>query len=179
MIIQDKDPLLVEEHDPKLSFADKEAIKNENASRVARDILRTGGVTPPYTDKHAVTLVCLKNTIAEMPEINNLAIDDDITYFDLGLVWEASKLATPKAFGLINSDIVSDVIELCEIAAEEQVQKWRADLAQLIDTQLSETIYELEILFDHGQKVSKLKITRSSSFWPAILLAPVRRIKEK
>jgi hypothetical protein len=125
----------------------KKTNNETNAFRIASKIFEVSGVTVNDDNKvknHAE----LENLILEMGEIENITTEDSIEHFDFGIVLEKMKeqgSSTPE------------LMEIVDIAANEQVERWLAKLANLVNTQLSQTMYQLEDLHAAGVNVDRIK----------------------
>jgi hypothetical protein len=120
--------------------------KETNSYRIASKIFEVSGIIVNNDDK-AKNHAQLENLISEMEEIENIKVDESIEYFDFGRVWQKMKEEGSGA----------ELTEIVEIAATEQVERWLAKLANLVTTQLSETMYQLEDLHSAGLKINGIR----------------------
>jgi hypothetical protein len=117
-----------------------------NSFRIASKIFEKAGAVVD-NDEQANFYAQLENLIKTMTEVENITTEDSVEYFDFGCVLQKMKEQSDSP----------ELIEIVEIAATEQVESWLAKLANLVDTQLNETVYRLETLYSDGMKVSKIK----------------------
>jgi hypothetical protein len=73
----------------------------------------------------------------------------------------------------------AELTEIVEVAANEQVESWLAKLANLVNTQLSQTMYQLEDLHAAGINVDRIKNHADFHFLSGYLARFSEEIEEK
>lgn len=132
------------------------------AEQIANRIIDRDGEV--HVLKRDITHKALSALLMPLLSVSTIETGADIQYFDLSIPLDAIERVDATLLPLISVfdddvdyDLVGELRALLSRASQEQIEDWKAALAECIDSDISQTIDRLLFLAENGEKVELIR----------------------